>query len=108
MTDHTAHIEECEREREATWDYLMSMPATSLEAPAARYRHKRAVKAHKDVLVKAYGVPCPVEACNEGHIATGVLDQTMNSPREITSEFCEFCEGRGMVLPAQAKAYQGD
>ncbi len=106
MTDHTAHIEECEREREAAWDaYLDSI---SQAEPPAYTRYARAVKAHKRALLDAYGVPCPVEACEGGHIVTDEIPETRTSPAELVTEHCRFCEGRGSVLPARASAYEGD
>lgn len=136
MTDHTAHIEECERAHMAALslndhiDHCAENTADAAESlqwafdrledarlESERWTKQVFVRGTRDARAKetdirarlhAYGVDCPVEACEDGHILIENLAQTSTSPAEPITEHCEFCEGRGMVLPAQADAHQGD
>ncbi len=104
MSDHTAHIEECRQERTDAAIAWNMAPNNR----AARLRYERAEESLKRAYLHRYGVPCPVEACEDGHIVTDEIPATRTSPAEPVSEDCDYCEGRGIVLPARADAYQGE
>lgn len=106
MTDHTAHIEECERaEGEALAKFSRIPKDADVDEIVSCYaRYKRARESLTRARLHAYGVPCPVPECEDGHILLSVLDGTEFSPPELKTEYCDYCEGRGMVLPARADA----
>jgi len=108
MTAPTAHIEECEREHVAALSSNAFLDSLESELENARIRFGRAYETRIRGRLHVYGVPCPVEACEDGHITLDELPATMTSPAELITEGCTFCEMRGSVLPAQAEDYQGD
>ena len=119
MTDHTAHIEACERQATLS----LKVVAATLEAVRAKQaeanqlleesvplqaRADRDLESYRRAMLHAFGIECPNEACRDGQVLIERLDVTRTSPAEDVTDDCETCEGRGMVLPAQAEAYEGD